>query len=151
MARVRAFSLLAGDETLETDPHPIRKIATPQRHPHVSERPSPSNPGRTTAAATDAWSAYGTCASWKRDPSPRVPAVLFTRIPPPIIHSPNRAHSIPMHRRTVYWDELAKHQGRAGLRDRTAFELLEARLRREQALRDEQAAASASDVPKTER
>jgi len=45
---------------------------------------------------------------------------------------------------TVYWDELAQHQGCAGVREQTAFELLEARLRREQTLRDKQATAAAT-------
>ncbi len=49
-----------------------------------------------------------------------------------------------MHHRTVYWDELAQHQGCAGVREQTAFELLEARLRREQTLRDKQATAAAT-------
>jgi len=55
------------------------------------------------------------------------------------------------HRRTVYWNELAKHQGHVGAREPTAFELLEARLRREQALRKKQADTAASDVSPNQR
>lgn len=63
---------------------------------------------------------------------------------------------VSTHLRTVYWDELAKHQGGTVVREQTAFELLEARLRREQDLREKQATAldaataAASDVSKNQ-